>query len=738
MPRNDIFVSSHALSRHDVRSEALEIPSWAGISRLDTAAWQFTASAVDVRKGAEAGCGGCEVLKKGLEGIAPLHSEAEERNKMNQGDSILWFENEMIELKVVFCAGQVLRVYVDEMKNGKDEDEDGALGGPLYEPPRFVERYLGMFEFYCLPGMKCCPWTTIGSSMTLEDPYLDSEPWEGGPVQHVPENPRLDAGIKMIRRWVADCNEQHGDCKNVASLSDDFTLPKRVLDVGEDENSIRLLELENAYANKAISLQDTSYIALSHCWGQSQHLVTTTVTLGQRKQSISWESLPKTFQDSILITRILGLKYIWIDSLCIIQDSLQDWEMEAAKMGDIYNNAYLVISATGSVDGDGGCFFHRPGYTKIDVKDNESASAQIYVRRWKSHAPFGWNTPLRKTGMWRANRAGWRTDTSGEYPLFSRAWCFQERMLGTRVLHFAKGEMVFECLAAMQCECGSMSDYVGDPLLHSRGILRYARTGSARAAGGYGSDDLFAIWGDIVVEYSRKRITYATDMFPALAGIARKWSTLVGGRYLAGIWSSDILRGLLWKSTEPDPEHDNDTYLAPSWSWANIRRGIDWIPGGQATKYYIEIDLAKTQCIHHGFNHFGRLKDGALFLKGPVVTGTLISIDKNTDREPTGYVKTVGLWTTSFAVDNVRRCERRMDGEVLVLRYCTDVLDEKTGRGFGRALILGSVPEEVVTKRLEDVRKWNGGVYERLGITEYWSGDDWSGETMEDRSLYII
>ena len=101
------------------------------------------------------------------------------------------------------------------------------------------------------------------------------------------------------------------------------------------------------------------YTTLSHCWGKKRIVTTTKATLGQRKLEVQWPRLSRTFQDAINITRALGIRYIWIDSLCIIQDDKEDWERESAKMAEIYSCSYLNLAATGSADGDGGCFFNR-------------------------------------------------------------------------------------------------------------------------------------------------------------------------------------------------------------------------------------------------------------------------------------------------------------------------------------------------------------------------------------------
>jgi hypothetical protein len=118
-------------------------------------------------------------------------------------------------------------------------------------------------------------------------------------------------------------------------------LPKRLIDVGEDGSSAHLIGRENLYKAE-------DYIALSYCWGPTANTLTTTKTTLKMRQTAISEldgELPQTLQHAFRLTRLLGIRYLWIDALCIVQDDPEEWELEAAKMGLIYSNAFLVISA---------------------------------------------------------------------------------------------------------------------------------------------------------------------------------------------------------------------------------------------------------------------------------------------------------------------------------------------------------------------------------------------------------
>lgn len=232
----------------------------------------------------------------------------------------------------------------------------------------------------------------------------------------------------IVASWLKDCRETHADCpKNGESA-----LPTRVLDVGQhDTDNIRLIQAAGRWG----------YVALSHCWGGGIAIRTTRDTLAARQRGISLEHLPKSFQDAVTVTRGLGLRYLWIDALCIIQDDLDDWARESSTMATVYRNAFFVLGADMSPDSEGG-FLHRTdlherGYdepgTPIAVIENEDLT--IYARRGPGHGNLC------------------RIFKGSDEPLFKRVWTLQEQLLASKMVHFAGKEMVWQCLSAVRCEC---------------------------------------------------------------------------------------------------------------------------------------------------------------------------------------------------------------------------------------------------------------------------------------------
>jgi hypothetical protein len=171
-------------------------------------------------------------------------------------------------------------------------------------------------------------------------------------------------------------NPKHSACRVPCNSS--ISAPKRLLDVGRTASPIRLIDTQG---------RTFQYAALSHCWGSGPRLTTTKSNWSKLAVNVSFSALPPLFRDAVIITRQLGLRYIWIDSLCIIQDSLRDWETESSKMGSIYQNSYITISATDSGDGSAKCLTERRKPVKIPYENTAKKELAVRARRVLDHHP---------------------------------------------------------------------------------------------------------------------------------------------------------------------------------------------------------------------------------------------------------------------------------------------------------------------------------------------------------------
>jgi hypothetical protein len=216
----------------------------------------------------------------------------------------------------------------------------------------------------------------------------------------------------LALKWLTTCDNDHTKCKATGKKD---LLPSRLIDVGDKSSSDPFL-LITADASKR--LVGAKYLTLSHCWGGIKIKKLEKANLEDMKNAIVMSSLPQTFQDAIRVTRELGQQYLWIDTLCIIQDSDEDWFQESSRMGDIYSNSYCTISATGAEDGSMGLF--------LDHKPPPVAKSSVDT-----------GAPNHDTKMWERE-----VDSA---PLNQRAWVFQERFLSHRNLMFSRNCLFWEC-----------------------------------------------------------------------------------------------------------------------------------------------------------------------------------------------------------------------------------------------------------------------------------------------------
>jgi hypothetical protein len=300
------------------------------------------------------------------------------------------------------------------------------------------------------------------------------------------------------------------------------------------------------------------YATLSHCWGQAHVIRTTKNNLALQMQGIEWDLLPRTFQEAITIVRALDVRFLWIDSLCIVQDDMLDWKEESVRMAVTYSNSHINIAATGAFDSRGGCLYPRSLKHLVptcDVKSfaiNNSKDPQtpaIFVR-----------PSLERVHQRYSTRKSHESDLpdSQTVPLLSRAWVFQERHLAPRTLHFHPSEMVMECKSSLCCECSGLDKVV--PRTRRRSLHLESSDRS----------DIFNSWLDVVEEYSKLRLTRKSDRLPALTGVATVFQKKLGCGYLAGIWEDDIARGILWDESIRSERRTRRHGSAPTWSWASL------------------------------------------------------------------------------------------------------------------------------------------------------------------------
>ncbi|KAF2136675.1 uncharacterized protein K452DRAFT_258728 [Aplosporella prunicola CBS 121167] len=378
---------------------------------------------------------------------------------------------------------------------------------------------------------------------------------------------KMNDELQVMRMWLYDCLHNHSDCKR----NEQSQTPARLLDLKAfgPSTDIKLVETSRE--------QDCStYVALSHCWGypSKQPIRTTLETLAQRKERIDYEKLSKTFQDAVTTTRDLGERYLWIDSLCIIQDDAQDWEREASNMPAVYGGSLCTLAALSSQDGSEGCRVNggnnstkkRLRYVDVALKDRVIRFFENKPRQWRKE--YGDNP--------------YHHGKFGDNPLRGRAWTLQERELSQRSIHFSRNMLLWECattkgtmeLPWQEIEIQSTDNPSPWPI---RNDLSETAADDGAEVGRDG-------WYSTVEEYSSRFLTKETDKLPALSGLAFKYSRNHDpGQYSAGIWTRHMPGALLWKTRPRHSPTDVKTrlyaafhprrpmsYRAPSWAWTPL------------------------------------------------------------------------------------------------------------------------------------------------------------------------
>lgn len=325
----------------------------------------------------------------------------------------------------------------------------------------------------------------------------------------------------LFRDWFENCRQNHEDCKYAldGTQIDEHLgpqLPTRVLDLGEPSaTDVVLIETKGRRGN---------YCALSYCWGPpgTQILTTTRQNLGERLSGISLDSMPKTFQDAVQVTRQLSVRYLWIDGLCIIQGDAGDWTQESKRMGSIYQGACLVIAATGATSPKDGCFMS----TSRDLMPIE--------------LPFYTSTG-QENGSFNVCAFSWDHQSPDFGPLNSRGWAVQESYLSRRRLDFMPGGPSWACKTMGGITERSLDM---DPATSWRG------------------------WETLMDRFSTTDLTYNSDRLMAVEGIATELLKNAKDTYNRGVFLSKIASHLLWMCENVAAESE-DLDDVPSWSWAS-------------------------------------------------------------------------------------------------------------------------------------------------------------------------
>lgn len=377
--------------------------------------------------------------------------------------------------------------------------------------------------------------------------------------------------------------------------------------------------------------------------------MTTKATLGAHMDGIELGTLSQTVQDAILVTRKLGVRYLWVDALCIVQDDESSKNKEIDRMGKVYANAVLTISASSSQSAAEG-FLRTPeapnGGCELPLLLPNGKFARVLAVSSKENKPVGFRKPLhvREFPMtyedWLEQEVlamdmtmsphlrskQLRFPETQSWPLDSRAWVLQEHMLSAHLLVFGPDDVRFRC-AQTPLEPlylnpipyrGAAKDLpiVPDPSLAPsswhwhlpRGLGAVASTTTKQRQ----------LWSTVIVDFSSRFITVQNDRLPALAGIASQLQLIWGGEYVAGYWVDCLLPLLCWVKDPKFKHHTQQSgeakeYLAPSWSWISAKQPVKLM----ILEEDAELVSVSAEPLYPEAR-FGRVKSGTLTLHAPV------------------------------------------------------------------------------------------------------------------------
>ncbi|KAG6353578.1 hypothetical protein INS49_005540 [Diaporthe citri] len=320
-----------------------------------------------------------------------------------------------------------------------------------------------------------------------------------------------------------------------------------------------------AWARDQIEQCSKHHLECQRAWPACR---TTRWNLASQLHRISWATLPATVEDAVKATQKLGLEYIWIDSMCIIQDDEADWQVESMQMATVYTHAHVTLCAALSLDTHTGVFSSRDAENLSHILTIRFRGEKYPLHAFHVPQESGRIEPRLLADIWRGS-----LERSLEYPTFNRAWTFQERLASRRVLLFGKEELIMEC--ASGCVFEESLYRLHAPQLSDK-TLKEAYAGAMSSPQ--------KTWWEIIYTYSNLKLTVPTDRLPAIAAVAQRLALQnPTDEYLCGLWRRTFLSDLLWERVlntldKGDPpvvsisaNWGAESYVAPSWSWASFR-----------------------------------------------------------------------------------------------------------------------------------------------------------------------
>ncbi|CAG9988874.1 unnamed protein product [Clonostachys byssicola] len=365
-----------------------------------------------------------------------------------------------------------------------------------------------------------------------------------------------DCAFQMAAAWLKTCLIEHTECR-LGQLIGLTRLPKRIIDVGPEDGS-EAPKLSPGKGRRGL------YLTLSYRWSEhTSNFMTTRRNLKQHYSEIPSQKLSQTIRDAITITRRCGLRYLWVDALCIVQDDRDDWQVQTESMASIYQNSLFTISAAvgGAAISWDGCFRQRKrgSVRPVDCQRVWPDGSPVYVF---------------------ADRLATGDGIRPKSVLDTRGWILQEQILSPRILTYSENEIFWDCASLNASESfpsGIPTFYDSDLSQRNLRLFKTALSKEKSWQSPKTKKELVRVyWRKVIENYSARQLSVEADKLLALSGIANKTVSIIGDELVFGMWKSFLWRELLWWVKDPDNTMPGQIYSSVSWSWASLHGAISF------------------------------------------------------------------------------------------------------------------------------------------------------------------
>lgn len=471
------------------------------------------------------------------------------------------------------------------------------------------------------------------------------QPWR---VRHddyrrdIPDNTGHSDVAQQALDWLQTCLKTHTTC--MCDLRTPAYYPKRLLDLGPPKGRLILTSSERPCSQ---------YATLSHCWGSTSFFWLCSSSEDELRRRLPVEQLPRSFREAIIFTQRLGIRYLWIDSLCILQEGpghAEDWNEQAPLMHSIYSNGVVNISVLHAQNPYIGAFKTR----------NPDMIQPCHV---------SWSEDGADEKVWAILDEC--TDLHyaiGQSTLSKRGWVVQERMLSPRTIHFGSDRIFWECRSGNLLTESYISGMGSIQGLDGGFDLSISKVPISSRLQAWEISDA---WHRVIKYYSAAKLSKPEkDKLVAIPGIARYFGTFFDHQYVAGFFRCHLPSDLLWESLEEDdylpPQLEVEaagktTYQGPTWSWVSTNSMVRFTPLRKDERAQVTVERVDVQLLGQQ-NKYGQIKNAKITLCGVLLPCKLVDDQfkgwgrilqpESKDQNRPGVYLTIKLDRTSLSTTN--------------------------------------------------------------------------------------